>query len=176
MNIVQYMIEESWRDDKKEERKVMLFNMAREGKEKEDLASKIGAMLLYNQVIEEILKDIVQLSINYIKAEIWPSEVYMSFQFSKSTFGAIIKGFEQYATIEYNRDILLKSLDRYNKQRNEVVHNLFSVKDLNNLAKELDEYSLDAEEIIGLLLEYDGAVCEKFEDLATRVDFGVLDK
>ncbi len=58
MNIVRYMIEQRWRDDKKEERKVMLFNMAREGKEKEDLASKIGAMLLYNQVIEEMLKKV----------------------------------------------------------------------------------------------------------------------
>ena len=48
----------------------------------------------------------------------------------------------------------MKSLDRYNKQRNEVVHNLFSIKDLNKLAKELDEYALDAEEIIGLLVEY----------------------
>lgn len=57
------------------------------------------------------------------------------------------------------------------KKRNEVVHNLFDIEDLDLLANELDEYAGLAEEILHLLIEYDNQVCEKFCDLENRVDF-----
>lgn len=87
------------------------------------------------------------------------------------TFGKLINEFKQYATIEHNREILLEYLHKYNVKRNEVVHNLFGIEDLEKLAIELDEYALLADEIVHLLVEYDNSVCEKFCDLDTRVDF-----
>ena len=66
---------------------------------------------------------------------------------------------------------MLDYLKKYNLKRNEVVHNLFEIEDMDKLAKELDEYALLADEIVFLLLEYDNSVCEKFCDLDRRVDF-----
>ena len=87
------------------------------------------------------------------------------------TFGKLINEFKQYATIEHNREILLNYLQKYNLKRNEVVHHLFGIEDLEKLAIELDEYALLADEIVYLLVEYDNSVCEKFCDLDERVDF-----
>lgn len=105
---VKYMIERRWANDEKSERKIYLFKLAQKSKAQEDILNKIGGMLIYNQLIEEFLKDIVFLSVNYIKVEIWPTSAQMSFDFSKSTFGELINAFKQYATIEHNRNLLLK--------------------------------------------------------------------
>ena len=169
--IVKYMIERKWADDEKTDRKVFLWKLAQKSKEEKDVSHKIGGMLIYNQLIEEFLKDITELSVNYIKAEIWPADVCLKLDFSKMTFGKLINEFKQYATIEHNREILLEYLHKYNVKRNEVVHNLFGNEDLEKLAIELDEYALLADEIVHLLVEYDNSVCEKFCDLDTRVDF-----
>ncbi len=88
--IVKYMVEGKWKDDEKSERKRYLFKLAQESKSQTELSHKIGGMLIYNQVIEEFLKDIVEYSVNYIKAEIWPAQVHMKFDFSKATFGNLI--------------------------------------------------------------------------------------
>ena len=169
--IVQYMIERRWANDEKAERKKYLFKLAQQSKKQTEVSHKIGGMLIYNQLIEEFLKDITELSVNYIKAEIWPAEVCLKLDFSKLTFGKLINEFKQYATIEHNRELLLEYLHKYNLKRNEVVHHLFEITDLDKLATELDEYALIADEIVFLLLEYDNSVCEKFCDLDRRVDF-----
>ena len=169
--IVKYMIERKWADDEKTDRKVFLWELAQKSKEEKEVSHKIGGMLIYNQLIEEFLKDITELSVNYIKAEIWPADVCLKLEFSKMTFGKLINEFKQYATIEHNREILLNYLQKYNLKRNEVVHHLFEIEDLEKLAIELDEYALLADEIVYLLVEYDNSVCEKFCDLDERVDF-----
>lgn len=160
-----------WADDIKGDRKAYLFRLAMQSKTSQDVSGKIGAMLIYNQVIEQFLADIIELSINYIKTEIWPASVSLRIDFEKVTFGKMIELFKQYATIEFNRDILLSYLKKYKVKRNEVVHNLFDIEDFVELSKELDEYAELAEEIVFMLFDYDNAVCEKFCDLQQRVDF-----
>lgn len=169
--IVRYMSEGNWKDDEKAGRKRYLFELAQESKSQIEISHKIGGMLIYNQVIEEFLKDIVEYSVNYIKAEIWPAQVQMKFDFSKATFGNLINQFKQYATIEHNRDIIIKELTLYKEKRNQVVHNLFNIEDFDKLSSELNEYALIADEIVYLLIEYDNSICEKFCDLADRIDF-----
>lgn len=169
--IVEYMINREWADDIKCERKSYLFKLAQSSCKKSDISNKIGAMLIYNQLIEEFLKDIVEYSINYIKAEIWPASIQLSLDLSRFTFGKLINSFEQYATIEPNKEIILKYLKKYAVKRNVVVHNLFNIEDLGKLSSELDEYALLADEITYLLVEYDSSICEKFCDLDNRVDF-----
>ena len=93
--IVKYMIERKWADDEKTDRKVFLWKLAQKSKEEKDVSHKIGGMLIYNQLIEEFLKDITKLSVNYIKAEIWPADVCLKLDFSKMTFGKLI--IDQYA-------------------------------------------------------------------------------
>lgn len=169
--IVEYMVHERWKTDVKIERKLELWNIAKESKKDVDVSHKIGGLLIYNQLIDEFLKDIVEYSIFYIKAEIWPASFALEIDFSRKTFGQNIELFKQYATIEYNRDILIKYLEKFNKKRNQVVHNIFVVEDMQNLKTEIDEHLELAEEIVALLVEYDNCICEKFIDLSRRVDF-----
>ena len=170
-DIVAYMNQQRWKEDYKGERKRHLIHLARQSKESEDIATKIGGMLIYNQVLEQFLVDIVDMSILYIKAEIWPEAISLDVELDKATFGQTIGYFKQFATIEPNRELILSHLKKYNHKRNQVVHDLFDIPDLNNLADELNEYAVLADELVSLLTEYDAAICDNFQQLSQRVVF-----
>lgn len=172
--ILDYMINEKWKVDIKQDRKLEFWKIAKKSQKDVDVLNKIGGLLIYNQLIDEFLKDIVEYSIMYIKAEIWPASFALKINFDNKTFGQNIELFKQYATIEYNREILLEYLGRFNKKRNQVVHNLFAVEDMQKLKREIEEHMLLADEIIGLLIEYDNCICHKFIDLSKRVEFESL--
>lgn len=170
-SIVSYMVEKKWNLDRKMDRKLYLYRLAQQSKYSQELSSKIGGMLIYNQVIEQLLEDIVELSIQFIKAEIFPESVSLDIELDKATFGKMIDHFKQFATIEPNREQILSYLTKHNTKRNQVVHDLFNIEDLQQLGEELDDYALMAEDLVSLLLDYDKAVCDNFRALAKRVDF-----
>lgn len=169
--IVTYMVNRSWAVDQKTERKRYLYRLAQESKADTNIAGKIGGMLIYNQVIEQFLFDIIQMSINFIKAEIWPVSVELDVELDKATFGKMIEYFKQFATVEPNREQILSYLKKFNTKRNQVVHDLFDIGDLGKLARELDDYAQLADEIICLLAQYDDQVCCNFCNLEKRIDF-----
>ena len=170
-DIVQYMLKRRWTVDQKAQRKRYLYKLAQQSKDDPDVAGKIGGMLIYNQVIEQCLKDIVDMSICYIKAKVYPVEVLLEIDTDKATFGKIIDYFTQYATVEENRELILAHLKKFNIKRNQVVHDLFDIQDMDRLARELDNYAALADEIISLLRKYDDQVCENFCELEEKVDF-----
>ena len=63
-----YMENRRWEADNQLARKRYLLHLAQKSKYDRDIASKIGGMLIYNQLIEQCLTDIVKNSIYYIKA------------------------------------------------------------------------------------------------------------
>lgn len=162
--------------DQETQRKRYLCHLARQCKQDKDIASKIGGMLIYNQMIEQYLRDIIEMSIYYIKAEIWPVAVNLDIDLDKATFGKMIECFKQFATVEPNRELILSHLNKFNTKHNQVVHDLFDIQDLKQLAVELDAYADLADEIITLLTEYDDQVCENFCELDRRVNFKKLEK
>lgn len=170
-NIVEFMVKRKWAADQKSERKRYLYRLAQQSKAEQDFSSKIGGMLIYNQVIEQFLHDIIVMSIHFIKAEIWPVSVSLDVDIDKATFGKMIEYFKQFATVEPNRELILSHLKKFNIKRNQVVHDLFDVKNLCNLAAELDDYADLADEILRLLVEYENEVCENLCALEKRVDF-----
>ena len=170
-DVVSYMVNRQWTVDQKAERKRYLYRLAQQSKFDRDIASKIGGMLIYNQVIEQFLIDITRMSIYFIKAEVWPVVVDLDVDIEKATFGKVIEYFTRYSTIEPNRDQLLAYLKKFNSKRNLVVHDLFDIQDLNKLGQELDEYAKLADEILILLVEYEDHVCENFCALSKRVNF-----
>lgn len=169
--VIAYMVSRQWTVDQNAERKRYLHRLAQQCKYDKDVASKIGGMLIYNQVIEQCMTDIVKMSIYYIKADVYPVGVDMDIDIDKVTFGKVIEYFTQFATIEPNRAQILSYLKKYNSKRNQVVHDLFDIQDLNNLARELDEYAKLADEILKLLMEYEDQVCENFDQLSKEVNF-----
>ena len=161
-DLIRYIKSRKWAEDQKTDRKMFLFRQAQKSKEAPDFAGKIGGILIYNQVIEQFLADIVEMSIFYIKAKLWPVTVEMDVELDKATFGKVIEYFRQFATVEKNRDLILSNLRKFNTKRNEVVHDLFDVEDLRKLYDELAEYAELADEIILMLDEYDNQVCRNF--------------
>ena len=170
-NVVKYMVDRQWTVDQKAQRKRYLYKLAQQSKNDPDVAGKIGGMLIYNQVIEQCLKDIVDMSLCYIKAEVYPVEILLEIDTDKATFGKVIDYFTQYATVEENRELILSHLKKFNIKRNQVVHDLFDIQDMGRLAQELDKYAALADEIIALLRKYDDQVCENFCNLEAKVDF-----
>ena len=169
-NVPEYMSHRRWIKEEKVQRMHYLHHLAQKSK-KDDISGKIGGMLIYNQIIEQFLTDIVEMSIHYIKAEIWPVQVSLDIELDKATFGKMIDYFTQFATVEPNRELILSHLKKHNTKRNQVVHDLFDIQNLNRLAVELDEYAELADEIITLLMEYHRQVCDNFCALHKRVNF-----
>ena len=170
-DVVEFMTKRKWDKHRNVQRMRYLHQVAKDSKNDPDIAAKIGGILIYNQVIEQFLADIVKMSIYYIKAQIWPVEVELDVDLDKSTFGKIIEYFKQYATVEPNRDQILADLKKFNSKRNQVVHDLFDIENLSNLAKELDEYADLADKILKLLMEYEKQVMGNFCQLSDQMDF-----
>ena len=173
-DIIEYLVRRKWSVDSKLSRRRYLIRLARESKGDPDIASKIGAMLIWNQVIEQMLKDIVDTSIHFIKARIWPVAVDLQLDLDGATFGKVIDYFKQYATVQEDREEILARLKKFNTKRNQVVHDLFDIGDLKRLGAELEEYAALAEETMALLEQYDERVCDDFRELERRVDFSKI--
>lgn len=169
--VVDYVIHHKWSVDQKAQRKHYLHRLAQNSRQNPDIATKIGGMLIYNQVIEQLLADIVEMSVYYIKASIWPEQVDLKVELDKATFGRIIEEFRQFAPIEENREQILTALKKFNTKRNQVVHDLFDVEDMGQLARELDQYAKLADQIIRLLSGYDDQIACNFRELEKRKQF-----
>ena len=167
----EYISQRKWNTPAKTERIRYLHRIAQNSKRDRDISGKIGGMLIYNQIIEQFLSAIIEMSIYYVKAEIWPVTVSFGVELDKATFGKVIDYFKQFATVEPNRELILSHLKKHNSKRNLVVHDLFDIQDLNKLAKELDEFADLADEILKLLMEYDEQVRDNFRALSRRLDF-----
>ena len=170
-DVVEFMSKRKWDQGRNVQRMRYLHQLALDSKNDPDIASKIGGILIYNQVIEQFLAEIVKMSIYYIKAQIWPVVVELEVDLDKSTFGKVIEYFKQYATVEPNRDQILSDLKKFNTKRNQVVHDLFDIEDLCNLANELDEYANLADRILKLLMEYEKQVRNNFCQLSDQMEF-----
>lgn len=172
--VLEFMINREWCKESKIEGKLYLLKRAQESKEANQLSTRIGGMLIYNQIVEQLLKEIIICSIGYIKAEIWPSSVQMDINISKLTFGKLIEYFKKFVIKKYNREILIKYLEELNRQRNEIVHKLFDFEEVMQIETKLIEYGEMSDEVIGLLLEYYNSISEELFDLEKRVNFESL--
>ena len=170
-HIAEYMNNRKWAEEEKSRRMHYLTGLARKSRQDRDIAGKIGGMLIYNQVIEQQLANIVEMSIYYIKAAIWPETIQLEISLDKATFGKVIEDFRQYATVEDNRDRILSYLKKFNAKRNQVVHDLFDIPDLAELSRERDSYADLADETIKLLDDYHTQVCQNFCLLDTKKQF-----
>ena len=172
--VLEYMVNREWEKESKIESKHFLLNIAKESRNSEELSTKIGGMLIFNQITEQLLKEIIICSIGYLKAEIWPASIEFNLQISKASFGKLLEYFKQFVIKEYNKDILIKHLEELNKSRNEMVHRLFDIEDMNELKNKLDDFGNMSLEVIELLVEYYNAICDNLYELDDRVNFESL--
>lgn len=61
--ILDYMVNKEWLKDRERIKKMQLLNLVRTNYDENNLSNKIGSILIYNQLIEQFIKDIIEISI-----------------------------------------------------------------------------------------------------------------
>ena len=128
--IFEMMSNPTWWIDKQKKRKLELLKSARKVHGNSSISTKMGALLIWQQVLEEFLKEIVYVSISYIKAEIWPTKINFKVEFDKKTFGLIINDYENFSLDYKDKQKIIEKLKIVNKNRNEIVHKIFCIDNL----------------------------------------------
>lgn len=175
--IFESMKDKKWWIDKFKTRKLELIKSSRKIHSSSSISQKIGGILLWQQVIEQFLKEIVQISLTYVKAEIWPIKVDFKVDYDKKTFGQIIEIYTNYSVDYEDRPKIIEQLKIINKNRNLIVHKMFEVENLDDL-EELFESSYDSHEgLLQLLLDHYILVANNLESLEKKVDWkGLLNE
>ncbi len=165
------MKEKDWRIDKLKKRKLELLKPVRNIHNTSSMPRKIGGILMWQQVIEQFLKEIIQISVSYVKAEIWPAKIDLRVDLDEKTFGSIIRLYENFSVDFENKDKTVEILKNINKNRNKVVHKIFEVETLETL-EDYFEYNFDNYQgLLELLLDHYISICDLLEDLNKRVDW-----
>lgn len=172
--IFEDMNNKEWWIDKFKARKIELLRYSRRIRSTSSFTRKIGGLLLWQQVIEQFLKEIIQISIAYVKAEIWPAKIDLKIDYERKTFGQIIELYNNYSLDYEDRPKIIGYLNQINKNRNKIVHKMFEVEDLNSL-EDLFEASYNMhEDLLQLLLDHYILIGDNLEDLKSRVDWEKL--
>jgi len=169
--IFESMKNKDWWIDKFKARKIELISSCRRINSNSSISRKIGGLLLWQQVIEQFLKEIIQISLTYVKAEIWPTKIDFKIDYDKKTFGQIIDMYKNYSVDYEDRPKIIGFLKTINDNRRMVTHKMFNVEDLEEL-ENLFESSYDIhEELLQLLLDHYILIGDNLEELNDRVNF-----
>ncbi len=169
--VVKYMNNKEWEKDYREKRKLYLLNIATDCEKSSKTSEVIGGILIYNQIIEQLLKEVIIVSIGFIKAKLWPNKVKFNIDFEKATFGVLIEYYKQFAIEELNKDVIILYLNDIKKIRNKIVHKIFEFKNIRNIKIESRDYYGKCYELFLLLNEYYDQICFKLYDLDEKIDF-----
>ena len=165
------MKNKDWWIDEFKARKIELISSCRRINSNSSMSRKIGGLLLWQQVIEQFLKEIIQISLTYVKAEIWPTKIDFKIDYDKKTFGQILDMYKNYSVDYEDRPKIIGFLKTINDNRRMVTHKMFNVEDLEEL-ENLFESSYDIhEELLQLLLDHYILIGDNLEELNDRVDF-----
>ena len=169
--IFEDMNNKEWWIDKFKARKIELLRDSRRISSTSSFTRKVGGLLLWQQVIEQFLKEIIQISITYIKAEIWPAKVDLKINYDTKAFGQIIQLYKNYSIDYEDMPEIIGYLNQINNNRNKIVHKMFEVEDLNSLEDSFEESYNIHEDLLQLLLDHYILIGDNLEDLKSRVDW-----
>lgn len=155
--INEHIRNKEWLIDSKADKFFYYYRLAQKCSKSDETEDLVSGVLLYNQLVEKILKETIIISIIVIKAKLWPERVSFDLDFEKATFGKLIQYYKSFAIKKYNRDIIAKYLKDILPIRNKVIHSLFDVDDIN---KELQDYFEKSDELIMMLNGYYNSIAE----------------
>lgn len=162
LNIDNYIKEKKWRKDNNSRRND-IFDLIKMGENSTNFLEKLGCVLLYNQINEDLIKENLILSYTYITLQLKPKRINTDLYFDNDTFGMLINKFQQFAIKEYNYDVLIKYLKEANKKRNLLTHQIIKIKNNKKTKEVLDEYINYSKECLMLLVEYLNALLNDIE-------------
>lgn len=169
--VINFMVNREWEKDEFSKRKLFLLNIAMDCEQSDKTSDVIGGLLLFNQIIEQLLKEVIVISIGYLKAEIWPARVNINYDYERMNFGRLIQTFKEIAIVEDNRDSIIEHLEIVKKIRNSAVHKLFYVDNIGELKLEIKSSFGRYYELFSLLGEYYDQISRELYVLYERVDF-----
>lgn len=169
--IFEAMKNKDWWIDKFKSRKIELIRSCRKINSNSSISRKIGGLLLWQQVIEQFLKEIIQISLTYVKAEIWPTKIDFKIDYDRKTFGQVIEIYKNYSVDYEDRPKILEHLKTINDNRRTITHKMFEVENLEDLEDIFESSYNIHEKLLQLLLDHYILVGNNLEDLKTRVDW-----
>ena len=169
--IFEAMKNKDWWIDKFKARKIELIRSCKGINSNSSISRKIGGLLLWQQVIEQFLKEINQISLTYVKAEIWPTKIDFNIDYDRKTFGQVIEIYKNYSVDYEDRPKILGHLKTINDNRRTITHKMFGVEDLEDLESVFESSYEIHEELLQLLLDHYILIGNKLEELKTRVNW-----
>ena len=169
--IFEAMKNKDWWIDKFKARKIELIKSCRRINSNSSISRKIGGLLLWQQVIEQFLKEINQISLTYVKAEIWPTKIDFKIDYDRKTFGQVIEIYKNYSVDYEDRPKILGHLKTINDNRRTITHRMFEVENLEDLEDIFESSYNIHEELLKLLLDHYILIGNNLEDLKKRVDW-----
>lgn len=169
--IFEAMKNKDWWIDKFKARKIELIRSCRRIHSNFSISRKIGGLLLWQQVIEQFLKEIIQISLTFVKAEIWPVKIDYKIDYDKKTFGQIIEIYKNYSIDYEDKPIILGHLKTINDNRRIIAHKMFEIENLEDLENLFESSYNIHENLLQLLLDHYILVGDYLEDLKTRVNW-----
>lgn len=172
--IFEDMKNKEWWLDKFKARKIELIKSCRKTNLNSSISRKIGGLLLWQQVVEQFLKEINQISITYVKSEIWPTKIDLKIDYERTTFGQVINIYKNHSIDYEDRPKIIQYLQTINDNRRIITHKMFEVENLEDLENVFESSYNIHEELLQLLLDHYILICNKLEELKTRVDWDNL--
>ena len=170
-SIIDFMVNKKWENDNLSDKKDRIISLLKNISPQSDITTKLGGVLLSIQFEEQLLKEAIQISNNYIRAEIYPSKVDLTIDLDEKTFGSLITYFQNNSVDFDGKKNLINLLNIHNKMRNKIVHRLFQAKDLKLIEKDADRINIEFIDVVTMLLDYYDKVCFNLYDLSERADF-----
>lgn len=151
---------------------VKLMRIANNAFNKKSVEGRLSSVLIYHQIVEEFLINLLKLSNLYIQAEIWPNRLKLKVS-EKLMFGQIIKEHEK--TVDFEaKDELLSKCSKFNQTRIKYVHRLLKFKTNEQIISEAEKIKDDFHEITELYLKGSQYLEWILGDLKERVDWKEL--
>ncbi|MFY0645006.1 MAG: hypothetical protein JXR19_11110 [Bacteroidia bacterium] len=153
---------------------VKLMQIASNAFHKNSVEGRLSSVLIYHQIVEEFLLNLVKLSNLYVQAEIWPNRLYLKID-DKLMFGQILKEHEKTIDFERKEELLLKC-SKFNQTRIKYVHKLLKFKTNEQIISEAGKIHDDFHEITELYLEASEFFQWLLGDLKERVAWKEMKK
>lgn len=169
--VSEHIKNKEWLIDSKIDKFFYYYRIAEKCSKSSKIEDLVSGVLLYNQLVEKILKETIIISVIVMKAKLWPERVSFYLDFEKATFGKLIQYYKNFAIKKYNRDIIVKYLKDILPIRNKVIHSLFDIDDIN---KELLDYFGKSDELIMMLNGYYNSIAENILYDLENFDFNNL--
>ena len=146
-----------------------LLSIADKQYESKTIEGFLSSILIYQQVIEEYLINLLKLSNLYIQAEIWPVKITLKIQ-EKLMFGKLIELHKR--TIDFDEKTnLLNECKQFNGKRNKFVHCLLKFKTEKEMFRDASQIKKSFELITDFYFNGYGFLEWKLADLKKRVDW-----